>query len=86
MIFMEIGEVLRSAEYLGAKSRIEKFRGRVEMMEQEDDLLEVYEEIEGFFSSMQEGSPFMYSLFEIDEKELVGLIRQKLTGEDVIVD
>jgi hypothetical protein len=83
---MDIGEVLKSEEYLQAKNRIDEFRGRAEEMGQEDGLLELYREIEGFFSLMQEKRPHMYSLFEIDEKELAGLIRKKLTGEDAIID
>jgi hypothetical protein len=84
-IDMEIYEIIKTREYSEAKKKIGEWKKRLKKTDREE-AFKIRDEQREFFSKMKETFPEMHELFAVSRKEIVEMIFQRITGQEIIID
>ncbi len=82
---MKLAEMIKSKEFLEAKSNVSGWRARLEKADSKE-AIRVRDEKSAFFSKMRSSRPDLYTAFQVSDKELSERIFKILTGKDVVID
>ena len=82
---MDVRKLIGSKEYKEARSKVEKWKARLEKGSREDAVA-VRDEKAEFFAKMRKASAPLYTAFQIDDKTLSEMIFKKLTGKEIMID
>ncbi len=80
-----LNKLIKSPEYRDTKKKIKGWRERLEKADKKETISIQKEKIK-FFTKLKKKSPTMYSVFQIDEKELSERVLRKLTGKSIVID
>ncbi|MBS3068135.1 hypothetical protein J4450_05505 [Candidatus Micrarchaeota archaeon] len=82
---MSLIELMKTKEYKDADKKVKDWKERLSKANN-SEVMKVKDEKLAFFSEMRKSNQDLYSIFEINDKELSELIYEKLTGKKVIID
>lgn len=81
---MKLDEILKSKEYLDARTRVGGWRSRLAKGDAKE-AARVRDEKAAYFAKMKKGNPQVYAAFQLDDKTLSEMIFEKLTGKKITI-
>lgn len=81
----ELKRLLSSKRYLEVKTEVGHFEHKVETLAR-FQLSQFIEQTDQYFFKLQSNEPQLYSIFEINHKQITQIVRYRLNGKRVILD